>query len=71
MPESDNLKVMAVITSDDVHDPDLVPTYSGGCCYYWGAFKDSPIPDVRVFVVFNKEPDSDSEAFDVVKSHLS
>ena len=65
------LKIKAVITSDDVHDPDSVPLYNEGVCRYWGAWPDSPIPDVRVFVVFDREPKNDEEAHTAAKAYLS
>lgn len=64
------LRVVAAVTSDDVHDPDTVPMYSEGVCRYWGAFEDSPIPNVRLFVVYNREPLSDEEAFAVAKRNF-
>ena len=67
----DELKIVASITSDDVYDADSVPTYDKGVCRYWGAFEDSPIPDVRLFVVFNREPTSEQEAFDTAKAWLN
>ncbi len=66
----DELKVMASVTSDMVHDPDDIPMYDSGNCRYWGAFNDSPIPNVRVFVVFNQEPQSEEEALGVAKAWL-
>jgi hypothetical protein len=67
----DELFVVASITSDQTHDPDDVPTHDGGNCYYWAACEDSPITDVRVFVVFNREPNSEGEAFKAAKDELN
>jgi hypothetical protein len=64
------LTVVASITSRDVVDDDCVPTHDEGVCRYWGAFPDSPIPNVRVFVVFDRTPTSEEEAFAAAKSHF-
>jgi len=63
------LQVMASICSEDVHDADSVPQYDEGVCRYWGAWPDSPIPNHRLFVVFNREPKSEEEAFDAAKAY--
>lgn len=68
MPEP--LTVKACITSEDVHDSDSVPMHDEGICRYWGAFPDSPLPDARVFAVFNREPVSAEEAHAAAKEWL-
>lgn len=60
--DPDPLRVVASITSEQTHDPDDVPFYDDGVCRHYGAFPDSPVPNVRVFVVFNREPKSEEEA---------
>lgn len=65
-----DLKVLASVTSDDVHDADSVPTANTGNCRYWGAWPDSPIPNVRLFVVFDREPTNEAEALACVNSHF-
>ncbi len=47
-------KIVVHIIQDDVGDPDDVPTYEDGVrCFYWGAFADSPIPNIRTWVLFD------------------
>lgn len=66
----DQLRIVASITSDQTNDPDDVPMYDEGNCRYWGAWDDSPIPNVRLFVVFNREPATDEEATETAKAHF-
>lgn len=65
------LTIVACITSDDVHDADSVPSYDEGNCRYWGAYEDSPIPDVRLFCVFNREPVDAAEAHAVASAYFA
>ncbi len=67
----DELRIVASIMSYQVQDPDDVPTHNEGVCRYWGAFDDSPCPDMRIFVVFNRQPKDENEAFQTVKTHFS
>lgn len=47
-------KMRVSIVQDSVGDPDDVPTYDDGVrCFYWGAFADSPIPNIRTWVLFD------------------
>jgi len=66
------MKLIAVagIWSELVNDPDDVPQYNKGVCRYWGAWPDSPLPDERLFVVFNREPKSEEEAFAAAKEQF-
>lgn len=64
------LQVMETVTSDDVMDPDDVPMDDDGDCRYWGAFEDSPVPHSRVWVRFNREPNSQDEAEEVARAYF-
>jgi len=59
MPE---LTVIAALTSEMFYDADDIPMLDKGVFRYWGAFEDSPVPNYRVFVIFNREPVSEEEA---------
>ena len=49
-------KIVDYITSDAVHDADDVPMYEDGKrAFYWGAWPDSPVPNVRVWVLFDTD----------------
>ena len=49
-------KIVAYITSDAVRDADDVPMYEDGKrAFYWGAWPDSPVPNVRVWVLFDTD----------------
>ena len=65
------LKVEETVTSYEVQDPDDVPTGDEGRERYWGAFPDSPIPDARVWVCFNREPNSQDEAEQVARAYFA
>jgi len=64
------LQVIASITGDQVHDQDDVPTVVTANCRYWGAFPDSPVPNTRVWVMFNRDPVSGQEADEAAKELL-
>ena len=68
---SDPLTLVASITSDQVHDPDDVPMHEDGNCRFWGAWPESPIPNIRVFAVFNREPVDETEAYATAKEWLN
>jgi len=63
------LRVVESITSDDVMDPDDIPMDDDGDCRYWGAFADSPVPHSRVWVRFNREPNTQEEAEEVARAY--
>ena len=65
------LIMVAGIWSELVNDPDDVPTLNGGVHRYWGAWPDSPLPDQRLFAIFNREPNSEAEAFAAAKEQFA
>ena len=67
----DKLRVVCYITSEMVHDADDLPDYDGGNCRYYGAYPDNPIPNERLFVVFNREPSNNEEALETVTKRFS
>ena len=66
----DELKVVVALTSEMFYDADDVPMVEGGVFRYWGAFEDSPVPNYRVWVAFNREPESQEEAEKVVRAYF-
>ena len=64
-------ELLAVVTSDMVHDADNVPTYEDkSTTFYWGAWPDNPVlPNVRVWSLFNKRV-SEQDAIQIVKEHV-
>ena len=37
---------------------------------YFGAFSESPEPNERVFLIFNRQPKNDQEAEDLIKKEF-
>jgi len=49
-------KIVVSISSEQLHDTDDVPTHEDGKrAFYWGAWEDSPIPKVRLWVLFDQD----------------
>jgi hypothetical protein len=72
-PETEELQILDSIHQEALScgDADDIPMYEGpGYCCYWGAYPDSPIPDQRLFIVFNRKPKDDDEAMQVAKEHF-
>lgn len=69
-PSLIELEVVEAVTSYEVQDPDDVPMGDEGRERYWGAFPDSPIPDARVWVLFNREPNDQDEAERVARAYF-
>lgn len=64
-------KIVVLITSDDVLDPDYVPTYENDTtAFYWGAFEDSPSPNQRVLCLLDN-PATREEAHQLARLRLS
>lgn len=68
--EDGPLQVVESLTSEMFHDPDDIPMTDEGCCRYWGAFEDSPVPHYRVWVRFNREPENQAEAEQVARAYF-
>ena len=68
--EDDELKIVASLTSEAFYDADDIPMVDGDRCRYWGAFEDSPVPNYRVWVLFNREPKSEEEAETLVRAYF-
>lgn len=64
------LFIVESMTSDDCMDPDDIPMCDEGNERYWGAFEDSPVPHIRVWVRFNREPNSQEEAEEVARAYF-
>lgn len=61
-------QIVVSITSEDTRDPDDVPMYEDGKrAFYWGAWDDSPIPNVRLWVLFDQDVTPDV-AFEIAKA---
>lgn len=65
------LIMVAGIWSEQVNDPDDVPTLNTGVHRYWGAWPDSPLPGQRLFAIFNRVPLTEAEAFEAAKEQFS
>lgn len=62
--------IVAYITSEAVHDPDDVPMYEDGKrAFHWGAWPDSPIPNIRLWVLFNQDV-TPEVAFEIAKAQF-
>ena len=71
-PHRRDLYVVCHITSEMVSDADDVPYVNRGVCRSWSASdEDNPIPDLRLFVVFNREPRDFEEAISTTKACLN
>ena len=67
-----DLYVVCHVTSEMVFDADDVPYVNSGVCRSWSASdEDNPLPDLRLFVVFNREPRDFEEAILVAKACLN
>ena len=66
----DELTVRIALTSEMFHDVDDIPMLNDGVFRYWGAYEDSPVPNHRVFVAFNREPTDEAEAERVVRAYF-
>jgi hypothetical protein len=64
------LEVREALTSEMFYDADDIPMLDTGVFRYWGAFEDSPVPNHRVFVIFNREPVNEEEAEAAARAHF-
>jgi len=66
----DELQVVVALTSEAFYDVDDTPTYENDVCRYWAALEDSPVPNYRVWVVFNRKPKDNAEAEATAREHF-
>lgn len=64
------LRVVEALTSEVFFDADDIPMTNNDRCRYWGAFEDSPVPNYRVWILFNREPNNQEEAEQVAKEYF-
>ncbi len=63
-------KILVLLTDGQFHDADDIPMIDNDTCRYWGAFEDSPEPNTRVWVLFDRKPESYEEAYRLVREYL-